>query len=143
MSTSPKSPATPSPSAPATVPPPVPPADAPVTAEQVEQAIREGSVEQIDRLMSETAAHGARVRANPPVPAAPARAAPPAEAPAAPPAAASPDAVEVVEEAGRPPQYQIRGRDEKETQFLALVKSGKTVPEATAAAYGQTPPAAA
>lgn len=119
-----------------------------MTPEQIEQAIADATPEQLDQLMTATAAHGATVKARQPVEEA---AAPTEEAPAAPaetpPAAATPPAeseeAEPAAETGKPPQFRIRGRDDKETQFLALIKAGKTVPEATATVYGVQPAKAA
>ncbi len=145
--------ATPSDSpSPAAAPSVTPPAEntppAAPTLEQIEQAIADASPEELERAMTATAAHGATVKARQPVEQA---AAPAEEAPAAPaetpPAAATPPAeteeAEPAAEAGKPPQFRIRGRDDKETQFLALIKAGKTVPEATATVYGVQPAKAA
>lgn len=137
--------------APAVTPPVENAAPAAPTLEQLEQAIADASPEELESLMTATAAHGAAVKGRAAAePEAPAEAEPAAETPAAPaesaPAAsAEAEEAEPVAEPGKPPQYRLRGRDDKETQFLALVKAGKTVPEATAAIYGEQPakPAAA
>lgn len=144
----------PSPSAvfasqPSATPPAVEPvASEAVTLEQVEQAIREGDSEQLGALMAATHQHKPAAVQVEPEPAAEPEAQPEAtpETPASEKPVAIPENPEAdpqpepADEPGKPKQYRIRGRDAKEDQFLALVRGGKTVPEATAEIYGKVEP---